>query len=352
MLSQGGFGSTISRSGAARSLSKERIAAQFVGALKGVSRQRGLVDYEASSSKREPETNHMGAKTARPNQEPVKLDIEGGPITARDVKAAREVAESAVTDAAFHRLASRIRDEMRDADSSLTRATRDRDRATPRDDSHVDSPRLRAELPSPEGFRRALSSRQRKIRSATKNKVIAAAPETQRRAIRSMLTEDDRAEWQRVNAALHRAAGDVQELPDTDRAKVQRLDRVIQSYERENDRMHTVYVAVKLPDRHRDIGDPDELPGNLQPGATVSFDQFTIARHSLHEAPGHDSDRYLMFEITTSRGMYFGNSDTVEDTTHVLPRGMSCEVVSAGPALYAIGKSYGTRLVLQLKELV
>lgn len=294
----------------------------------------------------------MGAKTARPNQEPVKLDIEGGSVSSRDIKAAREVAESAMTDAAFHRVASRVRDEARDDDASLTRATRDRDRATPRDVSHVDSPRLRTELPPPEGFRHSLSPRQRKIRSATKNKVITAAPASQRRAIRSMLTEDDSGEWRRINGALHGGAGDVQELSDLDRAKVQRLDRVIQSYERENDRMHTVYVAVKLPDTHRDVGDPDELPDNLQPGATVSFDQFTIARHSLHEAPGHDSDRYQLFEITTSRGMYFGNSDTVEDTTHVLPRGMSCEVVSAGPALYEIGKSYGARLVLQLKELV
>ncbi|MCV7285999.1 hypothetical protein H7J87_11725 [Mycolicibacterium wolinskyi] len=293
----------------------------------------------------------MGAKTARPNQEPVKLDIEGGSISARDIKAAREVAESAMTDAAFHRLASRVRDEMRDADSSLTRATRDRDRATPRDVSHVDSPRLRTQLPSPEGFRYSLSGRQRKIRSATKNKVMAAAPKSQRRAIRSMLTEDDPGEWRRVNSALHRAAGDVQELSDADRATVQRLDRVIQSYEQENDRMHTVYVAVKLPDTHRDVGDPDEVPDNLQPGSTVSFDQFTIARHNMHETPGHDSDRYLMFEITTSRGMYFGHSDTVEDTTHLLPRGMTCEVVSAAESIYQVGNSYGNRLVLQLREL-
>lgn len=293
----------------------------------------------------------MGAKTARPNQEPVKVDIEGGAVTARDVKAAREVAESAMTDAEFHRLASRVRDEMRDADSSLTRATRDRDRATPRDDSHVDSTRLRAELPAPEGFRRSLSSRQRKIRSATKNRVIDAAPKSQRRAIRSMLTDDNPVEWQRINSALHRAAGDVQELPDIDRAKVQRLDRVIQAYERENDRTHTVYVAVKLPDTHRDVGDVDEVPDNLRPGSRISFDQFTIARHSLEESPGHDSDRYLMFELTTSRGMYFGHSDTVEDTTHLLPRGLACEVVSAADAIYGIGNSYGNRLVLQLREL-
>lgn len=295
--------------------------------------------------------HHMSSsKTTRPNREPVQVDVEGGLISSRDIKTAREVAETAMTDKAFHRLASRIRDEARDENSALTRATRDRDRATPRDVSHVDSTRLRGELPATEGYRRALTGRQRKIRSATKNKVINTAPESQRQAIRSMLTDTDPGEWRRVNGALHHAAGDVQELSDSDRAKVQRLDRVIQSYERENDRTHTVYVAVRLPDTHRDVSDIRDLPANLRPGATVSFDQFTIARHSLHEAPGHDSDRYLMFELTTSRGMYFGHSDSVEDTSHVLPRGLSCEVASAGQAIYENRGGYGTRLVLQLRE--
>ncbi len=291
------------------------------------------------------------SKTARPNREPAKFDVEGGTIDSRDIKAAREVAESAMDDAEFHRLSTRIRDEARDSDTSLTRATRDRDRATPRDASHVDSARLRGELPERGEFRYPLSGRQRKIRSATKNRVLTGAPATQQQAVRSMLTNDDPSEWRRINGALHHAAGDVQELSDPDRAKVQRLDRVIQSYEQANDRTHTVYVAVKLPDTHADIGSARELPANLRPGQKVTFDQFTIARHSLHEAPGHDSGRYLMFELTTSRGMYLGHSDSVEDTTHVLPRGLSCEVASAEGTVYDNGRGgHGTRLVLQLRE--
>lgn len=293
----------------------------------------------------------MGAKTARPNREATVMDVEGGVISSRDIKIAREVAESAMSDRDFLRLANRIIDEARDGDSSMTRATRDRDRATPRDVSNIQSNRLRRDLPSKDEFRHALSSRQRKIRSATKNKVLAAAPAAQQRAVRSMLTEEDPAEWRRINGALHHGAGDVQQLSDTDRAKVQRLDRVIQSYERENDRSHTVYVAVKLPDTVGDIAGERDLPDSLRPGSAVAFDQFTIARHSLHEAPGHDSSRYVMFEITTARGMYFGHSDSVEDTTHVLPRGLLCEVVSAGAAIYDNGSGgYGTRLVLQLRE--
>ena len=85
----------------------------------------------------------MGAKTARQNREqPVAVDVEGGVISARDVKAAREVAEDAMTEREFQRLANQITDELRDEDSALTRAARDRDRATPRDVSHVDSDRL------------------------------------------------------------------------------------------------------------------------------------------------------------------------------------------------------------------
>lgn len=292
----------------------------------------------------------MGAKTARPNREPTVVDVEGGVISSRDIKVAREVAESAMSDREFHRLANQIIDEARDSDSSLTRPTRDRDRATPRDVSRVDSVRLRGELPAPEEFRHALSGRQRKIRCATKNQVLAAAPETQRQAIRSMLTDDDPGEWRRINGALHHAAGDVQQLDEKDRVKVQRLDRLIQSYEQKNDRTHTVYVAVKLPDTHGDVTHVKDLPPNLRPGEKVTFDQFTVARHSMHEAPGHDSGRYLMLEMTTSRGMYFGHSDSVEDTTHVLPRGMSYQVAAAGYAAYENAGGYGERLVLQLRE--
>lgn len=152
----------------------------------------------------------MGARSARPNRERVVLDIEGGAITARDIKTAREVAESAMSDRDFRRLANRIIDEARDSDRSLTRARRDRDRASPRDASHVDSDRLRRALPPPAEFRRSVSGRQRKVRSAVKNEVLAAAPESQRVAARELLIDEDAGKWNRVNAALHRGAGDVQ----------------------------------------------------------------------------------------------------------------------------------------------
>jgi hypothetical protein len=294
----------------------------------------------------------VGAKTARPNlEQPVAVDVEGGVISARDVKAAREVAADAMTERDFQRLANQIADQVRDEDSSLTRAARDRDRATPRDVSHVDSDRLRGELPAREEFREALSGRQRKLRSTVKNQAMAAAPASQHQAIRSLLTNEDAGEWRRINSTLHHAAGDSQALAASDRAKVQRLDRAIQSYERLNDRAHRVYVAVKLPDTHRDVVKPEDVPVSLQPGSTVAFDQFTVSRHNLHETPGHDSSRHMVFEVVTSRGMYMGRSDSVEDTTHLLPRGMQFDVVSAEHIAYATRSGgFSERVVLQLRE--
>ena len=294
----------------------------------------------------------MGAKTARPNREQaVVVDVEGGVISARDVKAAREVAADAMTEREFQRLANQITDESRDEDSTLNRAARDRDRATPRDVSHVDSDRLRGDLPAREEFREKLSGRQRKLRSTVKNQVMAAAPASQHAVIRAMLTDEDPGDWRRINGALHHSAGDVQQLSDKDRAKVQRLDRAIQSYERLNDRTHRVYVAVKLPDTHRDVAKPEDVPANLQPGSTVAFDQFTVTRHNLHEAPGHESSRHMVFEVVTSRGMYLGRSDSMEDTTHLLPRGMQFDVVSAEHVAYATQSGgFNERVVLQLRE--
>lgn len=292
----------------------------------------------------------MGAKTNRPNQEPV-VDVEGGRITERDVKAAREVAEEVMSERAFQRLSHRIDDALRDDDTSLTRATRDRDRATPRDVSHIESRRLRGELPARGEFREALSGRQRKIRSAIKNRVMAAAPASQHRAVRAMLGDENPKQWRRINRELHRASGDVHQLADQDRVTVQRLDRTIQSYERLNDRTHKVYVAVELPDTHRNVRTLEDLPSTFQPGSLVAFDQFTMCKHNIHETPGHNSSRHVVFEIVTSRGMYLGRSDSVEDTTHILPRGMIFESATVGVETYetAEGGNNG-RIIVQLKE--
>lgn len=293
----------------------------------------------------------MGAKTTSPNREPpVVLDLEGGKMDARDAKKGREVLVDAIANKAMDRLRDRIVDEAREQDRSQTRAAKDRDRATPRDASSVASTRLRLNLPNREEFREALSGRQRKLRSVVKNKVMAAAPQSQHQAVRTMLTDQDTAEWSRINTDLHRSAGNVQKLDSEDRKTVQRLDRMVQSYERLNDREHKVYVAVELPTTHRDVKGLKDLPPNMRPGANMTFDQFTLAKHNLHELPSHDSPRHLVFEIVTSRGAYLGRSDTVEDTTHLLPRAMNMQAVSAEHITYETPGGYNGRIVIQLRE--
>ena len=59
----------------------------------------------------------------------------------------------------------------------------------------------------------------------------------------------------------------------------------------------------------------------------------------------------MMLEVVTSRGMYLGRSDSLEDTTHVLPRGMQFEVASVDYATYeTAADSYGARIVVQPRE--
>lgn len=271
-------------------------------------------------------------------------------MTSQDAKKAREVLAEKVAENQANRLFNHIVDEMREGDKSQTRAAKDRDRATPRDTSSEPSARLRSSLPAAGEFREALSPRQRKLRSALKNKVMNGAPQSQHQAVRTMLNDQDTAEWSRVNRDLHRSAGNVQKLDPDDRKTVQRLDRMIQSYEKINDREHKVYVAVELPDNHSDVGSLADIPRSMRPGATLAFDQFTVAKHNLHELPSHDSKRHIVFEIVTRRGAYLGRSDTVEDTTHLLPRGLHTQAVSAEHVTYETPGSYNGRIVIQLRE--
>jgi hypothetical protein len=292
----------------------------------------------------------MGATSTRPNRERGVIDVEGGKITERDLKAARAVAEEAMSEADQTRLSNLITDMARDKDQSATRAARDRDRATPRDMSHVESPRLRRAPLAEIAYRAPMSARQRKVRSALKNRVMAAAPRSQHKAVETMLASPDPAAWLRVNDGLHRAAGDVHGLGDKDRAMVQRLDRAIGSYEQFNDRDHTVYVGVRLPDNVESVFDKRDLPAGLKVGSRIAFDQFTPATHNLHELPGHDDQRVVILEVTTSRGMYLGRAGTGDDTSHLLPRGMHLRLTHAAVVPYAASDGFGERLVVQAQD--
>lgn len=293
----------------------------------------------------------VGTGNSRPNAER-RVDPEGGAVpTAADLKAAAEVAAAILTEAEYARLQSEIADRTRDADTSLTRARRDRDRATPRDQSAEPSSRLQQDLPAPQEYREPLSQNQRKIRSRTKNQVMAAAPETQTRALETLIGTDDPTRRRSIQAQLHAADGDVQKLSKQDRELVQRVDRAIASYERANDRSHRVYIAMRLPSDMGSVVSVNDLPANLRPGERISFDQFTFAKHDPGELPGHDDDQHVIFEMVTTRGAYLGRSNSIVDTTHLLPRGMDLEVVGAKAAPFhgADGKLHD-RLIVQVRE--
>ena len=267
------------------------------------------------------------------------VDLEAGRLDTAGLKEAGWVTESFYDDREHSRLNAELQDFALDSDTTLTRATRDRDRAFPRDVTAVDD-RKRRRLPELGAFRATLSARQRRERSAAKNRVQRHAPKTSARALEQLITEPDAATWQRMNSLLSRVTGNVQYLEPRDRKLVQRVDRLIQAYERDSDRGHVVYVVARLP-FSAPVDSPDKVPVTLLPGARLSFDQFTMGFHTLEEATTHarasvqEGDHEhttVVLEVETARGIYLGRSDSVPDTAHLLPRGLALQVQAIDPA--------------------
>ena len=286
------------------------------------------------------------------------IDLEAGPVDDAAIKSAGLVAEKFYDAMEQTRIGAELADRVLEDDTSRNRAARDRDRAFPRDTSTVDDDRKRRQLPARGEFRSDLSSRQRKDRSAAKRRVHETAPQSQ---IREMIwAVRDPQRWKHLNSSLRAATGDAQQLPERDRRSVQRLDRLVQSYERDSGRGHVVYAVVELPTdnpvtRRRDV------PATLQPGARISFDQYTMATHTLHEAAavadrrraegGGSGASTVILEIETSRGMYLGRSDSVNDTSHILPRGLGMRVAGIDEhADYARPGGHDSTLVVQLRD--
>jgi hypothetical protein len=255
-------------------------------------------------------------------------------------------------DRALTRDGARDLDRAVEAMPGLSRQQRDRERAMPRDLTAAVSPRRQRRLPRPDTTRVPLSSRQRKARSAAKRATQDRLPHTQYTALRGLVS--DPGQWRQVNDALSDAAGDVQSLDDEQRAAVQRVDRSIQAYERSNDRGHVVYTNVALPHEVTEGSAAAFTRQSLLPGTTVCFDRFTVAAHSLHEvepAASGDHERTVGFEIQTARGMYLGRSDSLDDTSHLLPRGLRLRVAGHHNVTYRRRDgSQGVRQVVQLVD--
>ena len=265
--------------------------------------------------------------------DPDQLDPDRGSSSLRS-KQATFVAAQAFDDRAATRAGARDLDVMVEAAPGLTRAARDRERATPRDvTTPVRHPALERSLGEPDGIRLPLSSRQRKARSVTKRQVQARLPATQYRAVQEVFA--DESAWRRLNDQLSEAVGDAQALDDRDRVSVQRLDRAVAAYERANDRGHLLYANVALP-----LGTGHNLEGftrrHFPEGRVVELDRFTGCAHTLHQLEDASTagERPVVFEMATRRGAYLGTSDSVDNTTHLLPRGMRLRVVSVHSARY------------------
>lgn len=296
----------------------------------------------------------MARRSRRATPEPVVLDVERGHGETPGVKQAALVPEA--IDSGRETQRSRVRglDEAREAMVGATRQRRDRDRSVPRGVAgEVPDARMVRGLPDPGEIREPMSARQRNARSSHKRRVQDELPTTQLDAVRGVVT--DSARWAETNRALSRAAGDVQRLPAAQRAAVQRVDRAVQAYERGNDRGHRVYTTVRMPGSVS----PQALSGyverHLPVGRVVTFDGFVLGAHTVHELDGGggdgDRERSTVFEIQSRRGMYLGGSNRVDNTAHLLPRGMRLRVAGSHTASYRRPDgTLGTRQVVSLTD--
>lgn len=279
------------------------------------------------------------------------LDVDHDSIAPGHRRAAFISGESA-TDRAAERAGARELDVAVERMPGLTRAGRDRERAMPRaTPAPLGHPLKQRPLPNAGEQRNPLSSRQRKARSVTRRSVTAAMPRTERTTVRRAIT--DEAQWKAINDDLAEVVGDATQVDDSRRIEVQRIDRAIQRYERESDRGHVIYANLELPPaiNHSNLG--GFLHNEFQPGDVLSFDRYTGAAHTMHQiepAPG-GAERMAVLEIQTRRGIYLGTSDSVDNTSHLLPRGVQLEVV--GTQLATFRRPDGTagqRHVIQLRD--
>lgn len=243
-------------------------------------------------------------------------------------------------------------DERMESMPGMTRQQRDRDRIFPRAaTAAMGHPRMDRPLPDKSERRTPLSSRQKKARSVTRQQVKTRQPLAQRAAQRKLVSE--LAVWNQINDQLSDAVGDIQALSPQDHQLVKRVDRSIQAYERHNDRGHRVYVNARMPQSVNHTSLAPFVHRNFGPGDVVAFDRFSAGAHQLHEIETHDpAGRTAVFEIHTRRGAYLGGSDTVDNTAHLLPRGMELLVIATQDVTYSRPDgSVGHRLVIQLEDI-
>lgn len=275
----------------------------------------------------------------------IEVDKSSGSDGVGLSKTAVRVSEEEFLDRAATRSGARALDGQVES-SGVGRSTKDAQRSFPRPADGPVSARKQRPLQHAGITRTPLSSRQRKDRSATKQRVWAQQPSSVRGAVTGLVGGQSR--WRGLSTRLSGSAGDLQMLSESDRLEVQRVDRFIQSYERESGREHTVYVPVSLPE---DAGTPREIGSQLPARSVVDFDRFTGGVQGLHELDGRAGSRDVVVEVSTARGAYLGKSDSKDDTRHLLPRGMKLRVAGTRAISYQRPDgSIGERLVVQCRD--
>lgn len=281
------------------------------------------------------------------------LDPDRGSSAVASTKQAEPLRPETHSDRKHDRAGARELDQAVEQMPGLSRQQRDRERAMPRDTTgELGHPRMQRTLPAVGQVRAPLSSRQRKARSVTKLAVQDQLPDTQHAALAGLVGRPQR--WQELNDALSGATGDAQALEDDQRTAVQRVDRAVQAYERANDRGHVVYSNVQMPAAINRSNLEPFVGHNFKTGTVLEFDRFTAGAHNLHQLePGEQhAQRTAVFEIQTRRGMYLGRSDSVDDTAHLLPRGLRLRVAGTHLATYQRPDgTTGQRQVIQLIDI-
>lgn len=244
-------------------------------------------------------------------------------------------------------------DAMTEQMSGLTRAQKDKERAFPREQNQpLAHPVMQRALPGPDEPRLPFSSRQKKARSRARYAAAADLPRSQAVAQKKLMTTP--AVWDRINAQLAEHVGDPEALSPKDRKLVKQIDRSIQTAERHNDRGHVVYTNVEMPSAINHSNIDAWASRTFTAGSVVAFDRYTVGTHQLHETSAIQGDsvqRTLACEIQTRRGAYLGHSDSMDDTTHLLPRGMRLQIVGVSRVEYRTPDGAGgERLVLQLRD--
>ena len=235
-------------------------------------------------------------------------------------------------------------DRMTEASERLTRAQKDRERILPRNAAGPVNSATKPRVPEFDELRTPISGRQMKVRSKLKRQTQSRWTKAQLRAITEATATP--AAWQRLTDQLSASQGDLDAFSTTDRLTVQRIDRAIRQYEEHNDRQHVVYANVQLP--------PGFNAAELESYPVVHLDRWTAGAHNLHQISqpdAHNENTYVI-ELTTTRGMYLGQSDGGHDTAHLLPRGMTFTVEKVYPARWKSPDGrIGTRRVIRLREI-